>query len=465
MIHRVLAGSILLLLAAPAGQAENPSHSDVVPDLRTSRTGQPWPGFLGPDGNGKSPETSLKLDWPSQGPPLLWHRKTGDGYSMPAISRGRLFLFDRHGDRARLTCVKSETGDELWRTEYSTDYEDYYGFSDGPRASPVVDVDRVYTFGAEGRLRCHRVVDGSLLWEVDTTSRFGVVQNFFGVGSTPIVEGNLLIVPIGGSPPHSPRIHSGQVKGNGSGIVAFDKRTGKVRYKITDELASYSSPTIVTIGKRRWGFAFMRGGLVAFEPSTGKVDFHFPWRARRIESVNASNPVVVGDKVLISESYGPGTALLQVSPGAYELVWKDPPGRDKSLKTHWMTPIHHEGHLYASSGSGSGDSDLRAIEFLTGKVLWKKRGLGRSTLLYADGHLIVLTERGRLLVVRASPESYQRVAEITLELPGGGGPLIDYPAWNPPALSNGLLYVRGKSYLACLDLARPAEGKSSTSVR
>ena len=114
-----------------------------------------------------------------------------------------------------------------------------------------LDDDRVYLVGPEGLLHCLRAENGALLWKKDTSEEFGVVPNFFGVGSTPIVEGDLLIALIGGSPPNSPNIMSGEIRGNGSGIVAFDKRTGEVKYKITDELASYSSPTIATVNGRR----------------------------------------------------------------------------------------------------------------------------------------------------------------------------------------------------------------------
>jgi outer membrane protein assembly factor BamB len=446
-------GALVVALAAafPAAYAQ-------PPDL-AGGTGSDWPRFLGPTGDGKSPETSVKLKWPVTGPPVRWHREVGEGYSMPSVAGGRLFLFDRHGDRARLTCLDARTGDEIWRAEYTTDYEDYYDFSGGPKATPVVDGDRVYTFGVEGRLRCHRVTDGKLLWDVDTAERFGVVQNFFGVGSSPIVENDLLIVPVGGSPPDSPRIHSGEVRGNGSGIVAFDKSTGKVRYKSSDELASYASPAIVSLGDRRLGLWFARGGLVGFEPATGKVAFEFPWKAKKLESVNAGNPVIVGNQVLISEAYGPGSALLRIGSGKPEVIWQDPP-RGKAMQAHWMTPIHHEGYVYGSSGMGSGNAELRAVEWATGKVMWSQKGLGRCTLLYVAGHFIVLTERGRLLVIEATPESYRRVSEATLmaeTIPGKGEvPLIDYPAWGPPILAGGLLYVKGKDHLACIDLSLPA---------
>lgn len=441
--------------------------AEPVPDLRTRVSGSDWPGFLGPTGDGKSTER-IRTDWPL---PIRWHKKVGEGYSMPSVARGRLFMFDRHGDNARLSCWRSETGEELWHTEYPSVYEDYYDYSKGPRASPVIDDDRVYTFGVEGMLRGQRVVDGELLWQVDTTAEFGVVKNFFGVGSTPVIEGDLLIAHIGGSPPGSPKIHSGEVQGNGTGIVAFDKHTGEVRYAVTDNLASYSSPLLATIGDRRWGFVFAREGLVGFEPATGRVDFTFPWRAKMLESVNASMPVVVGDTVFITESYGPGGALLRVKPGRspeggqtenYDVVWKDP-RRRKSMASHWSTPIYHQGHLYGSSGQSTGEAKLRCLEHATGKVLWSEPGLTRSTLLYADDHLVVLGEYGRLLLVEATPERFVKVAEMDLgeadvasaKTPIAAGasdrPVLRFPAWNAPILAHGLLYLRGKDQLLCLD--------------
>lgn len=452
MLSRAAAALLVTLLAASsAAQTGSP-----VPDLGTRPDGVDWPRFLGPTGDSRSSEGPLPTSWQAGGPPLVWQREVGDGYSMPTVSRGRLFHFDRVGNRARLTAMNSETGEVLWTSEYPTDYEDYYQYSTGPRASPTVDGDRVYIFGVEGRLRCHRVTDGRLLWERDTTLEFGVVKNFFGVGSTPVVEGPLLIAQIGGSPPGSPKIHSGEVRGNGSGIVAFDKLTGEVRYQLTDELASYASPKLATIDGRRWGFMFTRGGLVGFEPGTGKQDFFFPWRSKVLESVNASTPVVVDDTVFISETYGPGSALLEVRPGGYEVVWKDPPGRGQSLQTHWNTPVHHDGHLYASSGRNSGNAELRAVDHATGEVRWSRPGLKRATLLWVDDHFLVLGEYGELRLVRANPERYEEVAMVDLSAirvgAGNGKPLISYPAWNAPILSHGLLYVLGKGRLAAFEL-------------
>lgn len=469
----VAGGLVVSITARPDQPATKPSEEKTEPapsspakppevrDLGTRKSGSDWPGFLGPTGDGKSTER-IRTDWPL---PILWHKKIGDGYSMPSIAKGRLYLFDRHDGNARLSSWHSETGEEIWRSEYPSEYEDYYDYSKGPRASPVIDEDRVFTLGVEGVLRAHHAADGEVIWQIDTTAEYGVVKNFFGVGSTPVIEGDLLIVPIGGSPPGSPKIHSGEVKGNGTGIVAFDKRTGEVRYSVTDTLASYATPTLATINGRRWGFAFNREGLVGFAPETGAVDFIFPWRAKILESVNAASPVVVDDTVFVTECYGPGSALLRVEPGKHEVVWQDP-RRPKSMESHWNTPIYHQGYLYGSSGRSTGNAELRCVEHATGKVVWSEPGLGRASLLYADGHFIVLGEYGMLTLVKATPDGYEKVAEMDFgvakppeadaKTPVDTGtddrPVLRFPAWNAPILSHGLLYVRGKDQLICLDL-------------
>jgi outer membrane protein assembly factor BamB len=370
---------------------------------------------------------------------------------MPSISAGRLFLFDRRGDNARLRCLTSRTGEFIWEFTYPTKYRDYYGYNNGPRCCPVVDGDRVYIHGPEGMLHCVRVADGQLVWKLDTAHDFGVVHNFFGVGSTPVIEGGLLIVPVGGSPPGSDPSDFASLKGNASGVVAFDKLTGKVVYRITDELAGYASPVLATIHGRRWCFVFARGGLIGFEPATGKMDFHFPWRAETLESVNASNPVVVDDYVFISECYGPGSALLKVRSGGYDVVWTDAAkrGRTKSMQCHWNTPIHHNGYLYGCSGRHAENAELRCIELTTGKVMWSQRGLTRTSLLMVDDHFVCLTEEGQLLLLKVNPHRYEEVSR------GNTQELLGYPSWAAPALSHGSLYIRDERLLACLELIPP----------
>jgi outer membrane protein assembly factor BamB len=470
---RLSAPLLLFITLASVVVAEEPP-----PDLGTRMQGVDWPDFLGPRRDSRSPETGVVTDWAAHPPRLVWQCELGASYSAPSISRGRLFHFDRHGDVHRLTCRNSETGAELWKYELPADFTDMLGYNNGPRATPMVDVDRVYVMSPEGQLHCVTVDGGKKVWSVDTTAEFGVVKNFFGVGSTPVVWKDLLIANIGGSPAGSPSdvyAAGGQVKGNGTGVVAFDKLTGKVRWKATDELASYASPVIAEIAGRPRCFVFARGGLMMLDPATGKVDFEFPWRATKLESVNASSPVVVGDEVFISEAYGPGSALLNVaesaaadsrSPSAepvtktpvrrggpaHKVVWQDElRSRDKAMELHWNTAVFHEGHLYGSSGQHGGSAELRCIEWATGKVKWREPRLTRSSLLYSDGHFVCLSEDGALRLLRATPERYEQVAEFTPKGPDDE-PLLTYPAWAAPVLSHGLLYLRGSDRLVCLEL-------------
>jgi outer membrane protein assembly factor BamB len=368
------------------------------------------------------------------------------------VERGRLFQFDRAGDKARLVCLEAETGKGLWTFEYASEYRDMYGYDNGPRGGPVADGERVYVFGAEGMLHCLKAADGSVLWKRDTTAEYGVQQNFFGVGSAPVVEGDLLLVQVGGSPAGSPGIQSGETRPNGSALVAFDKKTGEVKWKGGEDLASYSSPVVATAAGKRRVFLFSRSGLLVFDPVSGKPEFGYPWRARILESVNASNPVVSGDEVLISECYSIGSSLLRLKPeGGAEVVWSDGRKREQSLATHWMTPIKSGAFVYGSSGRHTGNAELRCVEWGTGKVRWSVPGLTRASLLGVDGHLVCLGEDGVLRLLKADPEQY---VEVSKAVPKGvdGRPLLEVPAWAAPVLARGLLYVRGKSRLVCLEL-------------
>jgi outer membrane protein assembly factor BamB len=442
------------VLAAVARAAATPPDNPRS-GLAPGRRGTDWPRFLGPTGDSKSPETGILTAWPPNGPPVVWQHKLGTSYGIGSVAGGWFFQFDRHEDQARITCLDARTGKFLWKSEYPTGYEDRVGYNNGPRCSPVIDGDRVYLYGAEGMLHCLRARDGKPVWEVDTMKKFGVVQNFFGVGSTPVVYGDLLLVMVGGSPAESQgagRFEMDRVQGNGTGVVAFDKRTGAVRYKITDELAAYATPQLSRIDGRPWCFVLARGGLVGFDPVTGKVDFHYPWRARLHDSVNASTPVVVGDEVFISEAYGPGSSLLRVKPGGYDVVWADPPGRNKAMQCHWNTPIYHQGYLYGSSGRYSGSAELRCVEWRTGKVMWSQPGLGLASLLYVDGHFVCLSDDGLLRLIRVTEKQYVEVAKAVVRENPEGPPLVKPPAWAAPILSHGLLYVRGDDRLVCLRL-------------
>src|SRR5258705_5677690 len=172
-----------------------------------------WPRFLGSAHNATSVETKLLKTLPAK-LPVVWEAKKGSGYCAPAIVAGRLVLFHRVGDEEVIECLEADTGLRFWKVAYASAYQDRYGYCDGPRASPVIDEGRVYTIGAEGAFSCLDLKTGHLFWQRKLLDEFKCPQNFFGVGSTPLVDGNLVIVNVGAP--------------GGPSVVALDKKNGKM---------------------------------------------------------------------------------------------------------------------------------------------------------------------------------------------------------------------------------------------
>ncbi len=436
----------------------------------SSRAGEDWPRFLGPRGDGTSRLAEIRLPWPKAGPRIVWHTDLGEGYAAPAAWLGRLLVFDRIADRARLRCLHAETGELIWEASDPTSYRDTFGYDGGPRCCPVIEGDRVITFAADGLLTCRRLADGELVWQVDTAAAYHVVQNFFGVGATPLVlpaataakpDRRLVITVVGGSepgaaPPAPERLDL--VEGLDSGVVAFDLADGREVWRAGAELASYASPTLADLGGRERILAWMRDTLLAIDPGSGRVSGSYRWRAAELFSVNAANPVVCGGQVLLSETYGPGSVLLEVAatPGGetFKPIWKSPAGRrpTNTLRAHWATPVVHEGHVYGTSGRNIGDARLVCVEIATGRVVWAERGLGRASVVLVGDRLLVLGEFGELLVVEATPERYRPLAEATLADPATGAALLAPPCWAAPVIARGYAYLRGKGRIVCVDL-------------
>lgn len=415
---------------------------------KPTRAGADWPTLLGPTHDGASADKGILTTWPKAGLKKLWDCELGQGYAPPVIADGKLYHFDRFADAARLTARNAETGELLWKYEYPTDYEDQYGYDPGPRACPVIDGDRVYILGVDGVLACVSTA-GKEVWKVDTQAKYHVHQNFFGVASVPLVVGDLLIVPVGGSPKGQKPFDFREVKGGGSGLVAFDKKTGAEKWKSTDELASYSSPVLATLRGKPTVVYFARGGLVGIDPANGKERFRFPWRARSLESVNAATPLIDGDRILISECYEKGAALVEIQPDfKVKVVWSDgePDKDEKSLMAHWATPVREGKYIYGCSGRHTTEGDIRCVEWATGAVKWKRTKTTRTTFTKIDGHILALGEDGTLTLFKPNPAKFDPVAQWK------DVPEVEYPAWAPPVVARGLLYLRGKGKLACYEL-------------
>ena len=446
-------------IMAQNSSLENPSSSGEKNDLEnlwTRVSGDDWPQFLGPRADGKSNEVGIRKDWTGGNLPVVWEMDLGEGYGIGSVAMGRYVHFDRHEGDARVRCVNAETGVLLWSYRYKSDYSDLYGYDNGPRASPVIDGDRVYVYGVEGQVHCLSLADGKKIWSLDANKKFGVIQNFFGVASSPVVHKDLLLLMVGGSTEDSQQVAPGrldQVVADGSGIIALNKFTGALKYKSLFDLASYSTIRIQPFDSaddRMVALAWMRASLFGFDPETGQKLFEFPYRARILESVNAAMPVVAGNDILLSECYELGSVLLNVDEYKPKVVWADRDRkRNKSLEAHWNTPIYFDGDVFGCSGRHSSNAELRCIDWKTGEVHWSNDQFSRSSLTMIDGHLIVMDESGRLALAKATPDQYEEVTRFD-----GGEQKIRFtkPCWAAPIVSHGFLFVRGAKRLVCFEL-------------
>lgn len=397
-----------------------------------------WTAFLGPTHNAVSTETRLSRQSP---PPVVWEFTKGTGYGSPAIAGERLVFLHRVRAEEIVECLHAETGATNWQFRYPTDFEDRYGYNDGPRSSPVIDAGRAYTVGAQGQLHCFDLAAGRVIWKRDLDKEYRVPQDFFGRASTPLIEGPHLIVTVGAP--------------GGPCVVGFDKTTGREAWRAgTAWGAGYASPVPALIHGQRRVFVFAggesqppTGGLMSIDPTNGRVDFSVPLRSRAYESVNASCPVVFDNKVFISASYRAGGALIEIRPDfTHRVLWTT-----QEFGLHFNTPIHQDGYLYGFDGRNESDASLACVDASSGKVVWRKSpeweelivsggqhqrqmvGTYRGSLLAVDGQFLCLGELGHLLWMNLTAKGYQEVSRARL--------FMARESWALPVLSRGLLYV------------------------
>ena len=385
-----------------------------------------WPQWLGPGRDGRYAGPELSAAWPDGGPPELWRRSVGEGFAGPAVAGGRLLLFHRLDGREVLEALDAASGDPLWRHDAPTAYRDDFGFDEGPRAVPVVAGGRVFTFGAQGRLSAVSLETGAPLWEVDTAERFGVRKGFFGAAGSPVVEGDRVITNVGG---------------DDAGIVAFDAASGDILWTATSHEASYSSGVAADVGGERLAVFLTREGLVGLDPATGAVRFEQRWRSRLGASVNAATPLVIGDLIFASASYGTGAAVFEAGGPELAALWSS----DDALSNHYATSVHRDGYLYGFHGRQEYGPSFRAVELRTGAVQWSKDRFMAGSVTLAGDRLVIMRETGELVIAAATPDAFTPLARAQV-LP----PVVR--AF--PALADGRLYVRNGDTLVCVDLRR-----------
>ncbi len=395
-----------------------------------------WPQFRGPHRDGRSSETGLLKEWPTDGPPLAWRIDgLGNGYSSLAISQDKIFTM---GDRKKtefVIAVDRLTRKELWATAISKEWAD-----GGPRCTPTVDGDRVYAIGAHGDLVCLAVKTGDIVWRKNLAKDFGGrMMSGWGYSESPLIDGNRLVCTPGGPD---------------AAIVALDRQNGQLLWKTR-------LPDLGSRGRDGAGYASMvvseACGIRQYVQTLGRGtvgvaadDGRFLWGYNRIanDTANIPTPVVAGDFVFCTTSYKTGSALLKLVPA------KDKGGIE-AKEVYFLRPSefenHHgglvlvEGWIYGGNGQNNGSPTC--IEMKTGKIAWKDRGPGdgSAAVIHADGNLYFRYQNGVMALIEATPKELK--VRSTFKLPTKGG-----PSWPHPAILGGMLYLRHEDALLCYDI-------------
>ena len=390
-----------------------------------------WPQILGPKRNGHAqPEPPLATGWPSGGPRRLWRYPAGEGVAGAAVRGGRVVLFHRLQQEEVVDCLDAATGRRIWRRRFPTRYTSTILDDSGPRCVPLVTEERVYVYGADRGLRCLRLEDGQVLWQHELRKWITPVEEgYFGAGSSPILVGNRLLVNLGAA-------------SRGAGIVAFDARTGRVLWQRTRKRASYSSPVQATLAEMPQVVFVTRLAALGLESATGRVLWQVPF-GRRGPTVNAANPVILpGNRVFLTASYGIGARLLQVEKDSARVLWQS----DQVLSAQFTTPVLVQGVLYGLHGREDvGVAQLRCVDPLAGKVLWRQEDFGKATLIACGTLLLAQKTDGTVVLFRANPRRFEPLAQARLARPR---------TLALPALADGRLYLRGPDALSCYDLRK-----------
>jgi outer membrane protein assembly factor BamB len=406
-------------IAAPVKAAAPPEAGD-------------WATFLGPDHTGVSRETGLLKKWPEKGPPEVWRIKLGETYASPSVVRGALVVFHRVENEEVVECLDPASAKAKWRFAYPTAYRDRWNYNGGPRSAPTIEGGKVYTLGAEGKLHCLDLVTGKAIWSRSLLGDlFQVpIQNYFGVGVAPRIDGDAILINLGDE--------------RQGCVVGIDKKTGKTLWKSGEDGASYSTPVCADAGKSRLAFFLTREGLLCCSVADGSIKGTYPFRSRDPLSANAASPVVIGDQVFLTASYGVGSALLKFDEKGVKEVW-----RNKALGSHWATPIHVDGYLYGFDGRHEYEAELRCVRVTDGEVMWSKKGYERGSLTLAEGKFYILAEGGRLVLAELSSKGCTEISSADV---------LGHHCWNSPVLSRGFLYLErydhsaAKATLVCLDV-------------
>ncbi|MBC8290013.1 MAG: PQQ-binding-like beta-propeller repeat protein, partial [Planctomycetes bacterium] len=398
-----------------------------------------WPQILGPTRNGVATGEKLAESWPAAGPKELWSHKVGDGFAGVAVKGGKAIVFHRIGDEEVAECLDPSSGKVIWKAAFPTEYVPSYTADRGPRAVPLIDGEHVYLYGALGGLHCVKLADGKHVWSRDIyqeysskrPSRGEPAEGYFGYGSTPIVEGDLLLLNAGG--------HTLE-----AGLVAFNKKTGKTVWNKTSEKATYSSPVTATVEGQRHVIFVTRLNVVSVDPKNGRTLFEFPF-GRLGPAATGATPVVFDSHVFITGSYNFGAILARLGRTGSVQVWES----DEILSSQYTTSILHEGAMFGIHGrQDQGSPALRCINPRTKQIHWEEPNFGYATLIKADGKLLIVSTEGEVTLAKLNSKKYEPIASAGLfkERRSTTRAL--------PALADGRLFLRDERTLKCVSVGR-----------
>lgn len=388
--------------------------------------GGSWTQFGGPDQSFKAASSGLAETWPESGPPELWARELGQGYSGILFEDGNLYTMFRDDDREVVACMKAGTGETVWEHRYESEpHESHVAqFGKGPRATPLISGDTIYTIGIAGKMHAIDKKSGKPRWSHDLWKDFGGTVLNHGYSSSPIAYGKNVIALVGGE---------------GHSLVAFDAKSGKVSWKSLDFDNSYSTPRILKINGRDQLVTFLASELIGADPKNGELLWRYPIENQWKQNINM--PVLVdGNRLFLSSLEAGARGLELVEAGGKTEVketWST-----RKIQFYHVTSVLEDGFVYGSTGN-MGPSFLASVDVRTGEIAWRKRGFAKANVLMADGKLLVLDEEGTLYLTTVSPEDMKIHSQSEV---------LERVAWTVPTIIGKTLYVRDQKRIVALDL-------------
>ena len=374
-----------------------------------------WPNWRGPRYDGVSTET----DWSPQAlneAKILWEAELGIGFSAVSIADGKAYAMGNINKTSDVVyCFDAVTGKEIWRYEYAEDLASR-NYEGGCSATPTVSGGKVYTISKTGKVFCLNAVTGEVIWKKELPYEAPT----WGIAGSALVLDDKVIFNLGKSG------------------VALNKDTGAVIWKSDNDKPGYATPVSYKNGENTELALFGKDSIMSVDLATGAVSWSYPWKIKY--DVNAADPIISGKEVFITSGYGRGATLLDIASGQPVKRWEN-----KNMRSQMSGPVLINGYLY-----GFDDSQLACVDWQTGEQKWIEKKPRKGSLSAAGDKLIVIGESGTLMIVEATPESYQEIASA--EVLSGGH------CWTMPVLSDGLIYVRNsKGHLVCVDVRKKSE--------